>query len=847
MKALGVAVGVVVLALGVAVGAQNRSPAGRSLLKAAMGKLPSCFIENRGVFPDEVAYYVLGVDKTLFFAADGITFRLRGHDRDWAVKLEFVGARRDVVPRGEDRQQAVFSYFKGSAKDWKTGLPTFAKVVYRDLWPGIDLVYRAGVGALKYEFAVAPGADPARIRLRYRGASVVEIAESGALRVATPAASFEDARPQAWQERGGERVPVETGYWLDPEGTGDGMAFGFEVGPHDRTRRLVLDPAVLLYSGFIGGQGYDRGYGVAVDQQGNAYVTGWTTSSETTFPVRLGPDLTFNDTPCTWLGDAFVAKISANGSALLYCGYIGGDLPDLGRGIAVDGAGNAYVTGQTVSTEQTFPATVGPDLTHNGLSDAFVAKVNASGTGLLYCGYVGGTGNDVGEDVAVDSQGNAHVVGTTDSTEASFPVLVGPDLTYNGGSFDAFVAKVNAAGGGLVYCGYIGGALQDGGGAPLVAETGIDLDEQGNAYVVGSTASDETTFPVVGGPDLTFNGRVDAFVAKVDRSGARLLYCGYIGGNADDWGQDVAVDLQGNAYVTGLTASNETTFPVRRGPVITFGGGTDAFVARVNAAGTGLDYCGYIGGAGKDQAFGIAVDHHGLAYVTGYTDSTEQTFPVVEGPDLTHNSPGNPLTFDAFVAAVSTGGAGLLYCGYIGGSSIDEGAGIAVDPAGNAFVTGYTSSTQTTFPVVVGPGLVSVGLEDTFVAKIGLTRLVVASGVPRPGSTITFSLIATSDAGLPYQVGSSFGLGPIALPGTRWIPLSADGLLQLSVGGTAAHIFGSYSGTLDMQGRGIATLQLPPWPLLIGLRIHTAFVTMSPAAPLGIQSISNPVSFSIVP
>ncbi|MBN2491955.1 MAG: hypothetical protein JXQ29_14000, partial [Planctomycetes bacterium] len=197
MRLLGTLLVLALLGFGVAVRAQDRTPPSRNpaLLEATFGKLPLYFIENRGVFPADVAYYLQGSDKTLFFTKDGITFRLRGGDRDWVVKLEFLGANPDAMPRGADRQQAVFSYFKGPEKDWKTGLKTFSKVIYRDLWPGIDLVYQAGLGALKYEFQVAPGADPAQIQLRYRGASSVTTSETGALRVATPAGSFEDAPP----------------------------------------------------------------------------------------------------------------------------------------------------------------------------------------------------------------------------------------------------------------------------------------------------------------------------------------------------------------------------------------------------------------------------------------------------------------------------------------------------------------------------------------------------------------------------------------------------------------------------------------------------------------------------
>ncbi len=209
-----------------------------------------------------------------------------------------------------------------------------------------------------------------------------------------------------------------------------------------------------------------------------------------------------------------MAKVRADGTGLVYCGYIGGSGDDWGGGVAVDGSGNAYVAGWTESDETTFPVKIGPDVSHNGGADAFVAKVNAAGKGLDYCGYIGGSGDDWGGGVAVDGSGNAYVTGDTKSDERTFPVTAGPGLKFNGGDWDTFVAKVSAAGAGLDYCGYIGGSGDDWGG-------GIAVDGAGNAYVTGWTESDESAFPVTDGPDLTYNGGGDAFVAKIS-AGAPL-------------------------------------------------------------------------------------------------------------------------------------------------------------------------------------------------------------------------------------------------------------------------------------------------------------------------------------
>jgi hypothetical protein len=751
-----------------------------SKVDISFGKIPLYFIPNEGQVDGRVVYYVQGRDKTIYFTPEGLTFVLSGaqesepvrlddtHGQErpgaknagirgvwgssgmfldeemrgiaprpklsepaarptpqrWAVKLDFVGANPEVKPAGVEETGAVISYFKGKPEEWKTGLPAYSKILYEDLWPGVDLIFYGIFDRMKYEFIVHPGADMSRIRLAYRGAESVRLTDEGRLAVETPVGGFEDDVPVAWQEKEGAKARVTVDYVLEAvaedsppdHDSKSGMAlageeggtetrthvYGFDVGEYDRSLPLVLDPALLLYCGYIGGLNEDCGRGIAVDNSGNAYVTGYTYSTQDTFPVLSGPDPTFEGGAT----DAFVAKVNPSGTALLYCGYIGGSDQDYGRGIAVDNSGNAYVTGETYSTQATFPVRSGPDLIYNGTWDAFVAKVNPSGTALLYCGYIGGLDPDFGRGIAVDGSGNAYVIGETTSTQATFPVHSGPVLAHKG-IYDAFVAKVNPSGTTLLYCGYIGGSGYEEG-------WGIAVDGAGNAYVIGGTNSTQDTFPVLYGPDMTHNGGNDAFVAKVNPSGTTLLYCGYIGGSSSDHGNGIAVDGAGNAYVTGYTGSTSATFPVLHGPDGTHNGGYDSFVAKVNPSGTALLYCGYIGGSDTEYGYGVAVDWAGNAYVIGETTSTQATFPVRSGPDPTFNGG----TWDTFVAKVTPSGTALLYCGYIGGSGNDRGKGIAVDGAGNAYVTGHTTSTQATFPVRSGPDMGYNEGDDAFVAKI---------------------------------------------------------------------------------------------------------------------------------
>jgi Ca2+-binding RTX toxin-like protein len=667
--------------------------------RSAMGEglladLPTPFVENRGQVDKRAIFHVQRSNTSIAFTETGLAVTLAGRQgasQRWGLRQDFLGAR-PARPIGQRRLDGVVSYFTGSPDRWKSNVPTYGGVVYKNLWPGIDLAYAGSSGSVKYELRLDPGADPSDIRLRWRGATEVLMADDGSFSVVTPYGTLTDAAPVAYQRIEGRRVPVHVQHKVG------GTITGFRLGRYDPTQPLVIDPT-LEYAGYIGGSG-DEGVGsnVAVDAAGAAYVVGQTDSASDTFPETVGPFLTKG------MGtDAFVAKVSPDGKSLVYAGYIGGDGEDAAFGIAVDASGAAYLTGQTTSDAATFPETVGPDLTKDAGpgEDAFVAKVNPAGTALVYAGYIGGDGVDLGFGIAVDGAGAAYVTGYTDSSTGSFPVLGGP-ATTKGAASDAFVSKVLPSGTGFAYSGYIGGDGDDEGNS-------VAVDASGSAYVTGDTDSDETTFPESGGPDLSFNGVLDAFVAKVNPAGSGLTYAGYIGGAGDDVPLSIAVDAADAAYVTGFTDSDETTFPETVGPDLSFNGVLDAFVAKVSSSGGSLAYAGYLGGAGDDRGHAIAVDASGGAYVAGRTTSDAATFPEKAGPFLT---PGGGI--DAFLAKVIPGGTGLVYAGYLGGSGRDIAYGIDADSSGAAFVAGETAS----FTAVVGPDVSHNGGADAFLAKI---------------------------------------------------------------------------------------------------------------------------------
>ncbi len=757
-------------------------------------KLPLYFIENHGQVDDHVAYYVQGKDASVYFAPTGATFVLRqsaAPDGTTAqlqrvalhaprpasepppdvLTLDFVGANPRVRPQGRDKTAAVISYFRGAREQWQTGLPTYSSVVYPELWPGIDLVYSGDNRRLKYTFVVKPRADPRQILLAYHGATDLHRANDGSLIVRTPGGGFSEEKPYVYQEINGQQVPVTAAYVTEYLAAEKSHRYRFQLGAHNPEYSLIVDPATLIYAGYIGGSGAEFGNGIAVDTNGNAYITGSTTTTSTSypFPTKLGPDLSFNGAL-----DAFVAKVRADGTGLIYAGYIGGSARDTANGIAVDRAGSAYVVGYTESPQATFPRLVGPDLSYNGGAlDVFVAKVRPDGLGLLYSGYVGGRTDEAAFRIAVDAAGNAYIMGLTDSLQTTFPdgdgfgTLPGPDRTYNGGISDAFVAKVKANGSGLAYATYIGGSGNEIG-------AGIAVDGAGNAYAVGTTSSTQATFPdgdgfgTLPGVDKVYNGGInDAFVAKIHAAGTVFSYASFIGGNLADVATGVAVDKTGNAYVVGFTQSLAATFPVRIGPRLAYRGGTsDGFITKVNATGAALVYSGYIGRTGADACVDVAVDSAGGAYVVGETTPPSSggggkvAFPAPRPDRLPSphflraalDQTENGRT-DTLLVKVRPDGTNFVYAGYIGGNNNDGGAGVAVDRTGNAYITGYTYSYETSFPDGNGipPSLpspdrtFSVTNAEAYVAKIGGVPLV-AIGVAHPGATATAPLLWYVDA-----------------------------------------------------------------------------------------------------
>jgi hypothetical protein len=540
----------------------------------------------------------------------------------------------------------------------------------------------------------------------WRGPESVRVTGEGDLLVSTPRGAFRDGRPEAFQVgRDGRRESVTVAHEISRSGDASTFRAGFSTGPHDPSRPLFIDPVILTYSGFIGTGGQTVSCGVAVDWEGAAYVCGGTADSAPAFPAAVGPYTFYR-----FNTDAFVAKVSDDGTRISWAGYIGGANSDVALGIAVDASRCAYVVGSTYSGADTFPVVTGPDLTPNGGEDAFIAKIKSDGTGLEYAGFIGGENSDKACAVAVDGAGRATLAGTTMSLPGTFPVVTGPDATYGGGT-DGFVARVATNGGSLLYSGYIGGNSFDEARAVAVDAT------TGHAYVVGSTRSTESSFPVLLGPDLTYNGGYDdAFAVRVKADGTSFDWAGYIGGISEELAFGVAVAPDGSVAVAGRVHTNSAGFPVLVGPDLTPNGDWDSFVLKLDSATAGIHWSGYIGGSGAEYMGGLDLDGQGNVYVAAHTDSTNGTFPVLAGPGTVPNG-----GTDICLTKVSADGTGLLYSGFLGSAGADslwEGGALFVTGAGHAFLTGRpgTVAKGTAFPVAKGPEI-RPG-SGTFLAKI---------------------------------------------------------------------------------------------------------------------------------
>jgi hypothetical protein len=591
--------------------------------------------------------------------------RGKGKEASKVLQLRPQGISPAAEIMATEPLEGKVNFFQGrDPAKWVTDVPTYKSVFYREAYPGIDLKFYGAGQQVEYDLIIKPGADPKQVKFLYQGIESLKLTKAGDLTVTLPGGGrLVQKRPIIYQEINGQRVSREGKFSLLPGKRG----YGFELASYDTRFPLIIDPVVLVYSTFLGGDTSESGNGIAVDASGSAYVVGTTLSEN--FPILNAFQPGFGGGQ-----DAFVTKFNPAGNTLAYSTFLGSDSDDFGFGIAVDGSGNAYVTGDTFSSG--FPVTTNSyQDSLAGVSNAFVTKLSATG-GLSYSTFLGGTGSDVGKSIAVDGSGNVYVAGHTSSGD--FPVQFG----FQGslvGAINVFVSKISptpVGSAGLLYSTYLGGSVSD-------TPWGIAVDNTGAAYVAGQTTSDD--FPQTNASAL--QGVTDAFVTKINpgvSGGASLVYSFFFGGTGSDFATaGIAVDTAGNAYVAGNTDSIDfpTVTPFQAG----LNGVTNAFVTKFNTTGTAV-YSTYLGGDGEDIAWFIASDNNGNPYVTGQTSSTN--FPTVGA--LQNTLTGLP---NAFVTKLNASGTTLSYSTYLGGTVSDYGFGIAVNSV-KAYVTGFTQSSD---------------------------------------------------------------------------------------------------------------------------------------------------------
>ncbi|MDA2928492.1 SBBP repeat-containing protein [Acidobacteria bacterium AH-259-O06] len=794
-------------------------------------RLPLLFEENRGQAGEETVFLARGRYYDTYLTRRGVMLAFKTGppakstaqtDVDSAdptptgLRMWLAGARDNPKIGGEDRLPGVSNYFIGDdPKKWRTNVPSFSRIRYEEIYPGIDLLFYGSDGHLEYDLILSPSADPQVVQLNFEGADRLEIEESGDLLIFVGKHQFQMHSPSILQSCEGAEKKVAGGYFLK-----DPIAVGFRLGEYDRKCRLAIDP-VLSYSTYLAGSRGDGGRAVAVDDFGFLYVFGRTQSLNFPLSNSLSQNL-------GGFSDMFLMKMNPEGSQVVYSTYIGGsgseDLFEVSGDLQIDRQGNIYLTGDTESADFPVVNAFQPEL--KGTADAFVVKVDPSGSSLVFSTYLGGSKNETGFSLAVDETGDVYVAGGTQS--ADFPTVNPAQQDFAGGfvlASDCFVAKLKSDGSALVYATYIGGSMDD-------VCFGIDLDGAGNAYLAGGTASAD--FPAVNAFQSTFGGGsrflLDAFVTKLNPQGNAFLYSTFLGGSADDVAFGVAVNDASQAYVTGATTSAD--FPTANPLQATLAGGgwhgSDAFISRLSSDGGSLESSTFLGGSpgiegvGDDAVLDVVLDADGNVYLTGATSAAD--FPT-GFPFQAVFSSYRKARADGFVTKLDPTCSQILFSSYLGGGDDDFPFGMAVDTSGSIYVTGVTHSTDFPTAHAMEPTFKGGG-RDGFLVRIAETKELFfahfgdgSSQGASVSSLITlFNLSPTQaaratleindDEGNPLTVdlnGNEVnGRIEVMIPPDGSVNLETDGQGPLKTGSVIVTTNGEISGVILFRGFGVA-------------------------------------------
>jgi hypothetical protein len=723
-------------------------------------QLPLTFEANQGQTDPRVKFLSHGKGYIVFLTAGEMVLSLRPNDSaatpgisevrttanaqhfpNTTLQFRLVGASQNPTAVGEDPQIGKVNYFIGNdPRKWHTNVQTYAKVRYKNVYPGIDLVYYGSHRQLEYDFAISPGADPNRIQLEIKGAKQTRVDAKGDLVIQTGNGEIHFQSPAVYQESNGHRVPVQGAYVMN-----DSTHIAFHVARYDSSKILVIDP-VLVYSTYLGGSGDDQPTGIAVDNTGSVYVTGYTNSTD--FPLA-----TLGSLPAG-ADHVFVAKLDPTGSNVIYADYIGGNSQDYGYALVLDSANEVYVTGGTTSSD--FPVVNPYQGSLSGSFNGFLTKLSADGSSLLYSTYLGGNSSDVPSAIAIDSVGSVLVAGGTFST--NFPVVNAYQATVSpnqGGLFGeyGFLTKFSVDGSSLIYSTYLGGNSNvpyncgtPCWGTPFSGIVGIALDSNGSAYVGGNTNT--YNFPTTPGAylptDSTQQNSSVGFVSKFSAAG-NLEYSSYFyeSSGADTNLNAIAVDGSGSAYVTGIALS-DGTFPITSTSICdpsVYGWGCNfAFVTKFDPTASTLVYSTFLGPNNEASPQAIALDRNNDAYVL--TSSGSSSFSMVDGIEPYTNES------DLLLVEIDPLASTQIFATFLGASANEFPAGMALDSNGNLYIAGSTNSTD--FPVTQRAfQSVLAGNPSAFVLKIGPSS---APAVALSPSLLQYSVQAIGSTSQPQTV-----------------------------------------------------------------------------------------------
>jgi len=816
------------------------------------GNLPLTFEPNQGQADASVQFLSHGDSYALALRSGEITLALPSGKQATKkssphsasqIQIELFGADPHAASVPEDLQITRTNYFLGNdPSKWRTDIPNYARIHYRSVYPGIDLVYYGNQRHLEHDFVVAPGASPSRISLQLHGVKPPRIDPStGDLLLDTDANQFRLHKPVTYQQDGDRRIAVDSSYHLLANNR-----VSFRIGAYNHQRPLVIDP-VLTYSTYLTGSGSasggDQGNAIAVDSAGSAYIAGITYSAN--FPVTSSA-FSQQNYLVTSFGTAFVSKLSPDGSSLIYSTYLGGTSGDQAYGIALDAGGNAYITGATSSSD--FPVTCGAFQTvfpsQATATAAFVTRLNATGSALVYSTYLGGSGNqtnpyqgDVAQSIAVDNIGNAYIAGYTWSPDfpttakAFQPTFSGSATLSNG-----FVTKLNPTGTAQLYSTYLGGSGSAAGGDYA---NSIAIDSTGNAYIAGTTGS--TNFPVTDGAFQSSNhgapSTTNGFVTELNSAGSSEVFSTYLGGSGGNYpgyggyigdsAVAIAVDGTGYIFVGGNTGSSD--FPVTSDILEGSSYGASAaylstFVTRIAPGGASLAYSTHVEGR-MTTLSGLAIDTAGNAYLVGHASNI--VFPnafsgFVTTPDALPTLASASQTNSAFLVKLNSTATAMNYATLLGGSGTDEAIAVAVDSQGNAYLTGNTTSSDftttagsfeptpnptgnpnpgsllpVTLSVEAGSALVACHRNGTYNLSLTIQISADPSKAAPTGTVNFFGNFGAEQANLPIVPGSN-GISSIALSASGTD--SADILWKVRYSGDSTHAPGGLEETLSCSG-----------------------------------------------